>query len=957
MNRAIEHAIDQLGYRQEPTFYHHEDSARWSELPRRTLRTLEELKPYAFLCIDERPFIVFFDTGGSDTETIRINQSCWNAQIPVVLLFHQEQVTIYNGLRLLSGKKTLDILPIHGYDDLTLSNIQSQPFWDKCFIADDTLDALLLDNIKSITNNLRANGLREHATRIILRLIFIRYLVDRGINFNFFGFNGNRNQDRELLKEIVTNKNELYDLFEYLQIKFNGGMFAVQPGELESLTDRHLLDLSSFISGDINLRTGQKSFFDLYDFRILPIELLSAIYEKFIGAETQQEDKAFYTPPYLVEHILDKLFAGKNIQRARVLDPACGSGVFLVEALRRIIEQYLQSGDRHLDPNLLRVLAETAVTGVDLNPEAVAVTKFSICVLLLDYVDPKHLLLFKMPELQRNIIRSDTFREDLPFQLLSDGHFDYIVGNPPWGNKGGSHLEYCTNRGIPQQYHEICRSFIARTRDFSSPETICCLIIASKILYNKAGDAPIFRRKYLLDEMQVMEIIELSTVRRLVFNQVAGPAAIITFHCRPSPSDHHIQHATLKPSVFYRLFHFLVVSKADRKRVPIALLRENDFLWKLLLFGNLRDFEFIKRLQKAQPLQSFLAAQQLSMANGLQVGGGDENDASELHDLKYLRTSKGLPYRYFLDASTLPKFDLPHVHRPRKRAIYEGQKVLFKKAIAADTFENWALYTDVGIVFHDSMSSIYGDPSDPRVFQALTILLNSPLFAYYLLMTGSSAGVEREQAHNEDERLLFPVLMTEAFLEQSKRWMTSMGRLLTSDQLDRKDEYEELESEAWNLVSDLYGLSDEERDLIEYARAVTIPQIRQEITVFSEATQSDIEKYLEVFKSYFNSIGDYLPTQPTVTVAGTRHHLTRVVFVDFAEEKDSTRVSRFKPFMERLMFTPESGLVLQQNSVFSFEGDSMAIVKLNERRFWNRATASSDLSDLLRQAAEHRVTQ
>ena len=96
--------------------------------------------------------------------------------------------------------------------------------------------------------------------------------------------------------------------------------------------------LSDFLSGRISLGSGQLSLFSMYDFNIIPVELISNIYEILLGKEARDKDNAFYTPNYLAEYVLDKTTLKSLLQNKhyKILDPACGSGVFLVNSFRRI---------------------------------------------------------------------------------------------------------------------------------------------------------------------------------------------------------------------------------------------------------------------------------------------------------------------------------------------------------------------------------------------------------------------------------------------------------------------------------------------------------------------------------------------------------------------------------------------------------------------------------------------
>lgn len=70
---------------------------------------------------------------------------------------------------------------------------------------------------------------------------------------------------------------------------------------------------------------------------IIPIELISNIYEILLGKEKQDKDKAFYTPEYLVDYMVNRTVGRYlvNEDECKVLDPSCGSGIFLLNRFKR----------------------------------------------------------------------------------------------------------------------------------------------------------------------------------------------------------------------------------------------------------------------------------------------------------------------------------------------------------------------------------------------------------------------------------------------------------------------------------------------------------------------------------------------------------------------------------------------------------------------------------------------
>ena len=420
--------------------------------------------------------------------------------------------------------------------DFSYLEITNPIFWGKFSkgFSNAKLNHFLLANITYLTEELKNTYHISFATKLVLRLIFIRFLIDRGVDLAYESFSNNIEQSKNELLKCLRNKNSIYTLFAYLKSKFNGNLFDLGDEiECPELTQDVFNLLADFLSGTISMNDGQLSLFAMYDFNIIPVELISNIYEILLGREARAKDNAFYTPNYLVEYILDKTTLGflKEHNKYTILDPACGSGVFLVDSYRRMVEQNL-SGQMYCDDDdLLKSLLNDNIYGIDINEEAIDVTIFSLYLTVLDYKDPKSLSTFTLPNLKgTNLFVSDFF-DDKKLKGLSHIPFDFIIGNPPWGNvKAGLHLEYCKKNGYldKQQNNEICRSFVFRAKDFCQNHTTCCFILHSKLLYNQKQPSKRFRN-FLLQKTKIHSIIEMSSVRKLVFENADAPAAIISF--------------------------------------------------------------------------------------------------------------------------------------------------------------------------------------------------------------------------------------------------------------------------------------------------------------------------------------------------------------------------------------------------------------------------------------------
>ena len=236
-----------------------------------------------------------------------------------------------------------------------------------------------------------------------------------------------------------------------------------------------------------------------YLFNYIPVEILGIIYERFLGKivrphgrgvsieekpEVRKAGGVYYTPRYIVEYIVaqtvGKLLEDRTLEEAlqlRILDPACGSGSFLIHAFEVVSEHcqqwltdhrdkkkkdwyWVEGNAVHLTANAKRHILRETIHGVDIDPQAVEVTQLSLYLKMLEGENRATLAqeqeLFGsddalLPPLEDNIkcgnslIASDfsIVPEDLvrvhafdwPVQfsaILKAGGFDAVVGNPPW---------------------------------------------------------------------------------------------------------------------------------------------------------------------------------------------------------------------------------------------------------------------------------------------------------------------------------------------------------------------------------------------------------------------------------------------------------------------------------------------------------------------------------------------
>jgi len=958
----IRNAIEALGYSNSKSLFYADTVGVKNN--RQIFKLFDELGAAAIYTVNGNPFILFLEAADKNISD-QLVRKIWNAQIPLAMICFENRIEVYNGC---SIDRNNDLIPLTELDPASMGLTSDFSFWriaDPAFwqgfeheMSAPKLDALMLENIREATQLLRGKPCAHFAVKIILRLIFIRYLIDRGVDLAYHGFNGNVTESQSCLLEIMNNKTELYDFFKYLKKQFNGNLFDLHENEADLLDHSSMSVLRDLMAGDLVLSSGQTSLFPMYDFNIIPVELISNIYERFIGDDAQQQDKAFYTPPYLVSYLLEQTivpFLKKNSE-CTILDPACGSGIFLVESARRLIENRIAMMPDDFDDQALVSTITKNLWGVDKNPEAIDVAIFSIYITILDYKDPKTLKDFTLPLLEnKNLFSCDFFSTDAD-KHLEGKNFDFIVGNPPWGNVDGSHVTYCKERNYPIHRKEISRSFILRTKAFSTKGTCCCMIVTSKLFYNKQGPAEAFR-KWLLRNTIIRRYVELAPVRELIFTGAQGPAGVVIYQFNEAIEENmsnEICHLTLKPNVFFKLFHVIAIEKNDYKYMQQKVLLDNDWVWKLLIFGSAHDYRIIKSLKNRYPtINHFIETHGFQSGIGLTTADGEKQDkqsTSHLKDQWLIDARSGIKsFEVILENGK--KFDKQYIHRAKedKQYLFHAPYALVKKGFDIKSFKFRAAYSEEDFLYTDAITGICGKEKDSEVLLSLTGLINSSFYAYLNLMLGSSAGIEREQGF-QTEIFEYPAVtdggiasLTRSIIDAIKEEKSVLSSLSGSSELIRKLD---------DLVLDICGLSCDV--FVDYALNIQIQLVAENKVYWEKVKMHQLREYAGVFIDYFSSVlprnAKYISANIYQSVAG-HYCAVEISFSDIKPtevivERDCSKDAKMD-WESMFMVSKMNDLFYQIRDVIEFSENSFYIIKHDEYRKWHPAMAKLDLSDIL----------
>jgi len=741
-------------------------------------------------------------------------------------------------------------------------------------------DRALIQDLKTTRAALMEKGLsdenRKYAHALIGRSIFIRYLEDRNILTRqyFYDVAGENGAWRSLLDQgpakpdieaemegllyprVLENKKFTYALFRKLAQDFNGDMFPEDPNEEHTVQQEQLSLLQGFLRGDTQRQ--QKLFFFAYRFNIIPIELISSIYEEFYTAAGRENRSqgTYYTPPALVEFLLSQVLTPATLADApRVLDPACGSGIFLVEAFRRIVRYRAHQQGRRLTFAQLRRILRDQIAGIDINGEAIRVAAFSLYLAMLHYLERSDILEQidkgnRLPRLIANenapdkssldiLLAANAFDVESKVQdvhvkkRFSSGTADIVVANPPWGAPSSrdlraaeanrAALEWCDKKGYPVGYKEPSQTFLWRALDFLSPGGICGMLVSTGVLYKHGPKSVTFREEWL-SNVVLESVFNFVHARTVFFHRSIAPFAAVVFRKRNGQDLTQLIHYwSAKRSASVESLQIAVFTKND-----LRLLRQTDAardhrLWKVYWWGSHRDADLIQCLEMNPPLSEF--------TNRGLVGQGFKK-ASQENPSGWLMKYNELPVKGFgrygpLDLGSLVPVP-ERVERMGIEEIYEGTRLLVKRGITERTTPKGQIVARLESQRFAFRSSIHGiklaDPKEWRYKCVLGILWSS-LARYYLFLTSGSWGVWHDEIHQE-ELLRLPIRFpTDQVLrariirivDRLRSWAPRRHGILEqarADTANGEPTLAKLEEQLDEAVYDLYELTESQRDLI-----------------------------------------------------------------------------------------------------------------------------------------------
>ncbi|MBC7523107.1 MAG: hypothetical protein H7239_01510 [Flavobacterium sp.] len=985
-------------------FRNEEDGEVFNGFSSDILKKLDLIKPDAFYVFNSQPFILFFDlTSVFDKENENeIHKQVWSFDnSPIIFVIKDTEIKVYNALNFEKhkGLEEIKLSEKERNKKFSFWNLQSGETFEwfyekhKKTVLKKRVNQQLFENIKQTIIILKDNfGLEESLAKIlVLRLIFIRYLIDRKIKIDTSFIHGNEDDlilRRTGLSELISNPKLLVAFFDYLNKRFNGVLFKDSNIELSfhqaNLLSKLFNPEGVSVEDKVNLFSDFDFQFDVFDFGIIPVELISGIYETLLDEETKNATSAVYTPPFLVDYILtqtvDKYFEeNKSISDCKIFDPAMGSGIFLVQGLRRMIEREkeLNPNDDNLTfGNKIRTIAERNLFGIDINEEAINVACFSIYVALLDYQEPGNIDIYKFPNLKdKNFFKAHFFdlsKKEVWNQIRIE-NVNFILGNPPWRNNDTpEHLDWLKQTKFDKivSDKQIAQSYLIRVKDFVQDESKIALIVTSKVYYNDKAQK---LKKYFLENNYITEIFDLSSVRHIVFENAKNPGSIIFFRVNINQKEENsqsiIKHISLKQNKYFNKYSkTLVIEKFDRKQIKQLHFIENKWMFKVALYGNTLDYLFMKRFEN-KSLDKFLDKNNIINGNGIKKGT-PKHYFDFLIGLPIIQTSQ-IQENYTFIREDFPKLNKHDVYLEagRELTLFKGKKIILGKRTKFETDLNISVIED-SCVYRDSANSITFNIDNESYISEIFGIFKSKFSTYFQYLTSANWGVYYPEI-NKSEYLSFP------FIEPSEIQRNKLISLVDNLLKPYKEFYEQypdsifkgqpsirILEEINSIVEEIYQITGYEKDLIDYVLNVSRYQFQESkqhlVSNFNDADHRNREhvlrKYAEVYIQEFKKIYDDEFIQ--VEIYPLNHFIAlNFVFLDEKPEKLIIYPDRksekdvLKKLADNLSISQitdakntEHNLFIQKD-IKGFEKNSFYIIKPNEYKCWHRSMAWYDVAE------------
>ncbi|MCP1848207.1 MULTISPECIES: N-6 DNA methylase [unclassified Bradyrhizobium] len=871
---TVQDWLQKLGYAAEPDVLHLRGEAVPETHPyaleiKTLLKPDGAVRAQAVFDVEGVPTVVFVSKDGttlSDVDLDKTRQRIWNQNLATIVIdLKGEEATALPARKLKQAAERLrfeEARPDGPFSALDVSTANLSRRMPKWFDVKARVDRKLLSNLSTAVSKLTEEGLNgiegERARRRLAELLmgqvlFISYLEHREI----VGETYRARREVAQLPGLVARRERdgLAKLIDRLRTDFNGDFLGDDRHDpWTALSTEGFQILDQFLRRT-DMETGQGDFWN-YDFSYIPVELLSGLYEKFLTPEQQAEDGAYYTPRNLAMLAVDQaLLASADPLSETIFDGACGSGILLTTAYRRLIALAEAREGRQLGFAERGDLLKRSIFGGDINFMACRVTAFSLYLSLLEGLDPADILEAqerdgtKLPPLKdRNLAhgrdQADFFEDTHTF---FGRRFSLIISNPPWAEpEGEAHTSadvWADRAGVPFARRQIAGAYALRALDFLADGGRACLILPIGQLLGASSEAFV---SYLLHTYRPNRIINFGDLQGLLF-----PTAENTCHVflgeRRSPAipqtipfDETFDYLVPKADLSLALGR-LTMQSADRHSLQTRSVAEDPQLLVTMMWGDANDLAIWTRLSLRGTFASFWRGPREFRRWVYRKGIHLEDKSRVPVDPGPLRNMPHVPIAALSAGVPVLHPDLLRQWPANKNsvvglndavlAVFDGPRVIFPDGFSREQQNVRAVYYDQPASFTHSIGVIAGRKEDAPLLQFTAVYLRSTLARYFLMMRGWKMLCERNGIHLSDVDT-FPFFPPEdapnpeAAASALASITSAVAELSNEDELMQLPHYEGIRADLDQAVFSYFGLTEEEQTLVSETVEVLMPSIR-----------------------------------------------------------------------------------------------------------------------------------
>lgn len=763
-----------------------------------------------------KPQIYIYDNTGNKKlpkDIKQLHKELWNsAKVPMFFVFTDTEVKIYNCRKSSDDGKNvptaLEIVKLTSDAQEQLNKIKSfdakmfdsGAFWNqekyaKEFEFKHSVYDVLLDDLMSLREELIAkSALSEKTTEsLLIKSILIKYLDERGV-FNQQERDNYWSQfldNATTFTELFNSSSSIVNLLDTLKEHFNGGVFDIS-NDREELLDKDLSAFKKFLEADTETTQNkhtQKLIWSKYSFKDLPVELISNIYELFLKSEEKETNGIVYTPPILVDFMIDEVMPLDEPKKDfKLIDPSCGSGIFLVAAYKRLIQWWtIEHNWGKPTISQAQQIIKDSIFGVDKEDGAVEVSLFSISLALCDTFLPEEIWDdLKFEDLRKsNIVQKDFFL----YMQDENTHniFDLVIGNPPFVNKQAKWTniakEVAKNDPVPDT--QLSFLFIKQSLKLLKPSAYLCMIQPSAFLYSQGT----FNfRNNIFTNYKCHQVIDFACLNTSLFkkskNKNSADVAIsVSFiqNIQPDIEKDNILHLAVRQTFLAKEKIYFDLSYYDFHWLKYKDVLEQKSIWKCDLMGGSRIRSIIKRLEQYTTLKDFLKNKEKD--GWIYKSGfftGNKKTPKDFFENNFLTNRPTLPTSAFsengIDYSKIELLQESTFEAPRQMELFQEPLVLIKEIIGKQKLA--IEYVDKSFLsFRKGINGIHAPMKDKKKLKQLakTLKDQSILYIFYTIATSGRAGVSKATSllKNDIDLLPYPKNIQDLQLSKTEQYFAN----------------------------------------------------------------------------------------------------------------------------------------------------------------------------------------